>query len=130
MLDPRGLNHATAMLRSTDVPYAVSGAAAARAYRSAAVVPVAPRTTLVLHTRQPSDLIQALALRGVERAANVLVVKPFDDVLADGTRTVDGWRCAAPAQVVADLLTGPSRAGEDAEQLIRTLAMEDKGWTS
>lgn len=129
MLDPRGLDHAAAMLRSTDVPHAISGTAAARAYRSARMVPLAKRTTLVLHTCQPSDLIQALALRGVERDANVLVVKPFDDVLADGTRTVDGWRCAAPAQVVADLLTGPGRSSEEAAQLITALAVADNGWT-
>jgi hypothetical protein len=130
MLDPRGLDHATAMLRSTDIPHAISGSAAARAYLPAGMVPVAPLTTLVVHSRQPSDLIQAVGLHRVERGANVLVVQPFDDVLVAGTRTLDGLRCAAPAQVVADLLTGPGRASEEAEQLIRVLALEDNGWTS
>jgi hypothetical protein len=130
VLDPRGLDHATAMLRSTDIPHAISGSAAARAYLPAGMVPVAPLTTLALHTRQPADLIQAVGLHRVERGANVLVVRPFDDVLAAGTRTVDGLRCVAPAQVVADLLTGPGRSSEEAEQLIRVLALEDKGWIS
>jgi hypothetical protein len=60
----------------------------------------------------------------------VLVVRPFDDVLEKGTRTVAGLRCAAPAQVVADLLTGPGRSSEEAEQLIRVLALDDRGWIS
>jgi len=55
MLDPRGLDHATAMLRSTDIPHAISGSAAVRAYLPAGMVPVAPLTTLILHTRQPAD---------------------------------------------------------------------------
>jgi hypothetical protein len=133
MLDPRGLDHATAALRrlrSADVPHAITGSAAARAFLPVGMVPVTPLTTLIVHTPQPSELIQAVGLHRVERGANVLVVQPFDNVLLERTKPVNGLRCAAPAQVVADLLTGPGRSSEEADQLIRVLALTDQGWTS
>jgi hypothetical protein len=128
MLDPRGIDHALATLRSAAGNHVVTGSAAARAYLLAEMVPVAPLTMLVVHTDRPVDLIREAGLRGVERGANVLVVRPFDDVLLDRARVIDGLRCAAAAQVVADLLTGPGRSSEEAEQLIRVLATEDQGW--
>jgi hypothetical protein len=133
MLDPRGLDHATAALRrvrSAEVPHAITGSVAARAFLPLDMVPVTPLTTLVVHTPQPAELIGKLDLRRVERGANVLVVQPFDDVLLERTRGVNGLRCAAPAQVVADLLTGPGRSSEEADQLIRVFALTDQGWNS
>ncbi|HJP78747.1 MAG TPA: hypothetical protein VJ914_31020 [Pseudonocardiaceae bacterium] len=128
MLDPRGIDHALTALRSAADGHVVTGSVAARAYLPTGMVPVTPLTTLVVHTDRPVDLIRDTGLRQVERGANVLVVKPFDEVLLDRAREIDGIRCAAPAQVVADLLTGPGRSSEEAEQLIKVLATEDQGW--
>jgi hypothetical protein len=130
MLDPRGLDHATAALASGGERYAVSGSAAARAYLPSDVVAVAPFTTLVVHTDQPVDLIQAAGLKRIQRGANVLLVEPFDRVLIEDTRTIRGVRYAAPAQVVADLLTGPGRGTEEAGQLIQAMAANDPGWAA
>ncbi|HEX9337617.1 MAG TPA: hypothetical protein VF892_17110 [Pseudonocardiaceae bacterium] len=129
VLDPRGLDHAVAELRSAGTAYAVTGSLAARAYLPAGTVPVTPLGTLTVHTGQPYALIEELGLRPVDRGANVFVVQPFDEDLLRGSRDVDGLHCAAPAQVVADLLTGPGRSSEEAEQLIRVLAATDQGWT-
>lgn len=130
LLDPRGVEHAMGALDPSEPGHAVTGSAASRAYLPSDVVPVAPLTTLVIHTSQPLTLIRRAKLRSVERGANVLIVRPFDDVVLDGARLVHGVRYAAPVQVVADLLTGPGRSREEAEQLIRMFASTDQAWSA
>lgn len=128
MLDPRGPEHLVAALRSSGADHVVSGSVAARAYLPDGTVPVVPLTTLIVHTERPADLVHLARLRSADRGANVFVVRPFDEVILSGARRVDGLACAAPPQVVADLLTGPGRSSEEAEQLVRHLADLDQGW--
>ncbi|MBP2178799.1 type IV toxin-antitoxin system AbiEi family antitoxin [Amycolatopsis magusensis] len=127
-LDPRGLSHALHALESVDARVAVTGSAAARAYLPNGVTPVAPLVSLSLYAENPLGLIDRLGLRAVDRGANVLVMRPYDEVVLTKTRTVDGLAYAAPAQVTADLLTGPGRSGEEAEQLLAALESEEQGW--
>lgn len=116
--DPRGVDHALSVLKASAGDHVVTGSAAARAYLPAGAVPVVPLTTLVVHTNSDVGLIRDAGWRQVEQGANVLVVKPFDRVVLIRAQLVDGLRCAAPAQVVADLLTEPGRSSEEVEQLL------------
>lgn len=124
-LDPRGVNHALTAVSGIDARIAVTGSAAARAYLPEEVIPVSPLVSLSLYAEDPMDLMARLGLRRVERGTNVLVVQPYDEVVHEKARLVGGIRCAAPAQVVADLLTGPGRSSEEAEHLVAAL-----GWAS
>ncbi|MCI2420715.1 hypothetical protein MOQ72_25020 [Saccharopolyspora sp. K220] len=128
-VDPRGLAHALDELRTSEDQYIVTGSAAARAYLPADVLSVAPLTTLILYADQPRKLARNIGLRTTDRSANVLLVRPFDDALAKGSRVEDGIRYAAAPQVVADLLTGPGRSTEEAEQLMNLMAEKDPRWT-
>lgn len=127
-LDPRGLNHALEALSSVDARVAVTGSAAARVYLPDHVTPVSPLVSLSLYAEDPMGLIKQLALKVVERGTNVLVMQPYDDVVHAKSRLVDGIEYAPPAQVVADLLTGPGRSTEEAEQLMAALESSDLGW--
>ena len=129
-LDPRGLGHALKMLPSIDVGVVVTGSAAARAYLPKNVTPVSPLVSLSLYTNDPMSLMDLLALRRVERGMNVLVMRPYDDVVYGSARIVSGIRYATPGQVVADLMTGPGRSSEEAEQLMTVLAASEAGWVS
>ncbi|GAA0215800.1 hypothetical protein GCM10010492_12030 [Saccharothrix mutabilis subsp. mutabilis] len=129
-IDPRGIDHALGALLDVDVPAVLTGSAAARAYLPADVVPVSPLGSLSVYTADPIGLMDRLRLKRVERGANVFVIRPYDDVVEERARTVNGRRCAAPAQVVADLLTGSGRSAEEAEQLMGALAAVEEGWTS
>ncbi|WP_143060956.1 hypothetical protein [Saccharopolyspora shandongensis] len=129
-VDPRGLAHALDGLRSSEDQYVVTGSAAARTYLPADVLSVAPLTTLVLYADQPRKLARSIGLRTTSRGANVLLVRPFDDVLVKGSRIEGGIRYAAAPQVVADQLTGPGRSTEEAEQLMNLLAEKDPRWTA
>ena len=130
MLDPRGLRHTLDALRSGAGDYAATGSAAARAYLPDDLVPVTPLTTVTVHTRRITELARTIGLRPVDRGANVFVVRPFDEFVLRGVRLVNDLSCVAPAQAVADLLTGPGRSTEEADQLMRVLADDDPRWAA
>ncbi|WP_167974698.1 type IV toxin-antitoxin system AbiEi family antitoxin [Lentzea indica] len=127
-LDPRGLNHALKALSSLDTRVAVTGSAAARAYLPDGVTPVSPIVSLSLYAEDPIGLMKQLGLRTADRGTNVLVMRPYDDVVHTKARLVGGIEYVPPAQVVADLLTGPGRSTEEAEQLMAALESIEPGW--
>ena len=129
VLDPRGADHALETLKSMSGDHVVTGSAAARAYLPDSDA-AAPLTTLAVYAERDVDLIRAAGWQKVDIGANVLVVRPFDGVLIKRSHLVDGLRCAARAQVVADLLTGPRQATSEAEQLIGLLASRDPAWAT
>ena len=129
-LDPRGLNHALEGLPALGDSVTVTGSAAARAYLPEDMVPVSPLVSLSLYAENPVGVMADLGLRAVERGANVLVMRPYDEVVHTKARLVSAIRYAVPAQVVADLLTGPGRSSEEAEQLMTTLRATEPGWES
>lgn len=127
-LDPRGVRHALDAVSSAAADVVVTGSAAARAYLAEDQTPVAPLVSLSLYARDPMAVISELGLRRVERGMNVQVLRPYDDVVYTTARMVRGVRCAAPGQVIADLLTGPGRSSEEAEQLMVVLSSTNLGW--
>ena len=127
-LDPRGLSHALKALSTVGTRIAVTGSAAVRAYLPDDVTPVSPLVSLSLYAEDPIGLMGQLGLRTVDRGTNVLVMRPYDEVVYAKSRLVDGIGFAAPAQVAADLLTGPGRSSEEAEQLMAALGARDQGW--
>lgn len=128
VIDPRGLGNALEKLRESRQRYVITGSAAAHAFLPSGVVPVAPLMTLVVYAENPAVLMRAAQLRTTTRGANMLLGRPFDEVVYARSRAVDGLRYATPAQVVADLLTGPGRGPEEAEQLLAILAAGDPSW--
>lgn len=129
-LDPRGLNHALDKVAAVDDGVTVTGSAAARAYLPEDMTPVSPLVSLILYAVNPMSLMTDLGLRPVDRGANVFVMRPYDDVVHAKARFAQGIRCAPPAQVVADLMTGPGRSSEEAEQLLAALGKTEPGWAS
>jgi len=129
-LDPRGLAHALGGLSDIDTGVTATGSAAVRAYLPEGVVPVSPLVSLSLYANDPVALMTELGLSAVERGANVLVMKPYDEIVHIKARQVGGLSYAPPAQVVADLMTGPGRSSEEAEQLMGVLESTEPGWGS
>ncbi|HUQ60172.1 type IV toxin-antitoxin system AbiEi family antitoxin [Lentzea sp.] len=127
-LDPRGLSHALNALASLGTRVTVTGSAAVRAYLPDRVTPVSPLVSLSLYAEDPLELMRQLGLRPAERGANVMVMRPYDRVVHDKARRLDGVEYAPPAQVVVDLLTGPGRSTEEAVQLMAALETNESGW--
>lgn len=129
MLAPRGLDQLMTSLRGYDDEYAITAEAAARAYLPKDTAAVAPLSLLTVFVPNAVNASDALLLRPAERGANVVLVEPFDDVVFRRPTKRNRLTYAAASQVVADLLTGPGRAPEEAKALIETLAKSDEAWS-
>jgi hypothetical protein len=127
-LAPRGLDRLLDLLVEYDGRYALTGSAAARTYRPEDELSVVPLTLCVMFVPDAVTASRDLAVRRTDRGSNLLLIEPFDEVVYRGARVRDGLKYVSPSQAVADLLTGPGRSAEEAEQLLEVLAREDPAW--
>jgi len=122
-LDPRGLSALLNRLRSAPSRYAVTGSLAAND-----LAPIASPRLAAIYVDDAVEAADRLRLRPAEAGANVILAEPFDPVVYDRTRDVDGIRYAAPSQVAADLLTGPGRNPAEGEEVIRWMRENEDVW--
>lgn len=115
-LEPRGLPALADKLRSSPkLEYCLTGSMA-----GAILAPEAPARLGLVYVRDVPDAAEALSLTPAEGAANVILLEPFDDVVFESTKTVDGLKLAAPSQVAADLFGTGGRGPAEAEAILRT----------
>lgn len=129
VLAPRGLEEVLRALKRYEQEYALTSEAAARVYLPKEAAAVTPLALLTIFVPDATEAAEALSLRQVQRGANVVLVEPFDAVVFRRLKRASGLAYAAPSQVVADLLTGPSRAPEQATALLDALAKQDQAWS-
>lgn len=122
---PRGIESVLGVARETDSSnYALTGTVAAATWS-----PYAPVRSVMTYAENPSDLAEAWGLRQTDAGANVFIAEPAYSALTRGaTLREDGLSIAAPAQVAADLLTGPGRAPSEAEELISWMEANESEW--
>jgi hypothetical protein len=114
-MDPR--------LRRGKRPYAVSGA------RGAQRLLGAPLTgTVVLYVEDLDLAAERLGLRPVTERADVVLAEGYDPVVLERPVVIDGIRVAAPAQLVADLLTTPAGDPADVEALLAWMRSDEGSW--
>jgi len=121
-LEPRGPDRVLDKLRASEAPYAVTGALSARR-----VSEVAPPRLAMVFTPNPEGLAEFLGLRDAG-VANVLLARPFDDVVFDRVSEEDEVRYAALSQTAVDLLSGPGRDPAEGEALIAWMAENEGNW--
>lgn len=124
-LQPRGLPALAERLRETDLQYAVTGSLAANA-----IAPFAPARLAMLYVSNVRAAVDELDLRETESGANVMVLRPFDDVVLARTIERDGLVLANPSQLAVDLLTGPGRAPAEGEELLAWMEENTDAWRS
>jgi hypothetical protein len=122
-IDPRGLKHLWELLRATDLPYAITGSAAA-----APLAPIAPTRLATLYVEHPEQAAASLGLTATTAGANVLLLQPQTTSIVSQTQTRDGLRFAPLPVVVADLLTGQGRAPAEAEALMDWMDAHEEVW--
>lgn len=124
-LAPRGIESVVKRAIDDDTEgYAVTGSAAASTWSE-----YAPTRALMLYADRPNEVAARWGLRTVDSGANVLVASPAFPALTRGASVRgDGLRIAAPAQVAADLLTGPGRAPAEGEELIGWMQANEELW--
>jgi hypothetical protein len=91
---------------------------------------VAPARLAVLFVHYIEDAAERLALRPTEVGANIILAEPFDPVVYERYRELDGINYVAPSQNAADLLTSPGRGSNEAEELMEWMARNEGAWRS
>jgi hypothetical protein len=124
---PRGLEGLLARAASTDASaYVVTGTIAAAEW-----APYAPARSAMIYTPDAPAVAAEWGLRPTEAGANVMLAEPDSDVPFIRTRTnTAGVQLAAPSQVVVDLMTGPGRSPQEAEELLEWMVMNEPSWRS
>ena len=122
-LEPRGLDTLLKKLAAAGLRHAVTGSLAA-----ARIAPIAPSRLAVIYVDDIEVAATSLKLRRTESGANVLLVRPFDDVIYDRADSCEGVVYAALTQVVADLLTSPGRGPAEGEELLRWMEGNEDVW--
>jgi hypothetical protein len=114
-MDPR--------LRRRKRPYAVSGARGAERLLG---TPLAG--TAVLYVEDLDLAAERLGLHPVDEDADVVLAEGYDTVVFDRPIVVDGICVAAPAQLVADLLTTPTGHPDGADALLTWMRSHEATW--
>jgi hypothetical protein len=124
-LEPRGMERILDNLQGLTGKrrYALTGALSGN--RVSQVAP--PRLATIL-TPEPERLYEDLQLREATGAPNVLLARPFDDVLLARSERVDGISYAAFSQTAVDLLTSPGRGPVEAEALLSWMVANEGAW--
>jgi hypothetical protein len=123
VLEPRGIDRLLERLRKYDGSYAITGSLSA-----GRVEEVAPSRVATIFASEPERLAQALDLRDGEGAANVLLARPFDDVVFEREQVERDLTYAALSQTAVDLLGGPGRDPAAGEALIGWMRANEGDW--
>ena len=91
---------------------------------------MAPSRLAVMFVDDIDYVAERLALRPTEAGANVILAEPFDLVVYERARELDGITYAALSQNAADLLTSPGRGPREAEELMEWMARNAGNWRS
>ena len=90
---------------------------------------VAPHIAVV-YTDDAERLAKDLRLLPTRTNANVITATPYDPIVYERTRMVDGIEHASLAQVLIDCFTGNARMPSEADALIEWMRRNESAWRS
>lgn len=120
-LAPGGAAAAAAALAGTGI--VVTGSFAAVRW-----APAAAPTLLVAYASDLQQTADSLGLLPADEGANVILLRPFDEVALARTVVDDDVTYAAPSQVAADCLRGPGRMPAEGEALLAWMTDDEDRW--
>ncbi|ADB50014.1 hypothetical protein Cwoe_1586 [Conexibacter woesei DSM 14684] len=93
------------------------------------LAPVAAPAQLFVYCDDPEAVAGALNLLPAPQAPDVVLLRPFDDVVWTGLRRrTDAVAPVAPSQIVADCLTGTGRMPAEGEAVLEWMMRDDTSW--
>lgn len=122
-LAPRGLAGVVHQLRTSSLRYAITGSWAARE-----LAPIAPARLALVYVEDPLAAASTLELRESEVGTNIMLLEPYSDVVFERAQERDGLVFTHPSQLAVDLLTGPGRAPQEGEALLRWMHENEHAW--
>jgi hypothetical protein len=122
-LDPRDLSRLPGRFEKITLRYAITGSFAA-----VFATQVAPTRLLMAYVDDPATVADSLSLRPTSVGANVILLRPFDPVVYERSLRRDDVTYVAMSQLAADLLTGPGRMAEEAEEILAWMRQNESRW--
>ncbi len=129
-------NHAVSALSIRGIPALAeqlsaigSGYAATGAFGASKFTEIAPTRLVSLYVADAQKFAERLGLRTVDSGSNVWLIEPASEVVFERVIRRDNIVCANPAQLAADLLTGPGRDPSIGEELLSWMENNDD-WRS
>jgi hypothetical protein len=126
-IDPRGVDHLLDTLsKSLWFPFAMTGSVAAQEW-----APYAPAKAAFVYVSSTQEAAAQWGLKANVAAPNVILCEPVTIGNVPFVNTVisqAGYPLAAPAQVAADLLSGPGREPAEGESLIDWMKTNEESW--
>ncbi len=90
--------------------------------------PVAAPAQLVVYVDDAETTAAILNLLPADVGADVVLLRPYDVVVADRSELVDGFRVVAPSQLALDCLAGNGRMPAEGEALLEWMAADVERW--
>ena len=103
--------------------YALTGS-----FSSIETVVVTAPTVAVVYTDDPARLAKDYRLRPTRTGGNVITAVPYDPIVYERTRTIDGIEHASITQVLIDCLTGMQRMPSEGEALLKWMKQNEQRW--
>ncbi|MEX0985535.1 MAG: hypothetical protein WD096_10895 [Actinomycetota bacterium] len=97
-------------------------------FAAARLAPVAAPTLLVIYTMSPRDLAQELDLLPAETGADVVLVRPDNEVVFARAVQDGGLVWAAPSQVAMDCLAGSGRMPAEGDAVVDWMRETESTW--
>jgi hypothetical protein len=123
-LSIRGIPALADQLSAIGSGYAATGALGASKFTE-----IAPTRLVSLYVPDAREFAERLDLRMVDSGSNVWLIEPASDVVFERAIRRHNIVCANPAQLAADLLTGPGRDPSIGEELLSWMENNDD-WRS
>ncbi len=92
------------------------------------LAPVAAPALLAMYCNDPEGLAMFLDVLPTDEGSNVVLLRPYDQVVWERTSTEDGICFAAPAQVAVDCLTGNGRMPAEGDALVAWMTGNESSW--
>lgn len=103
--------------------YALTGS-----FSSIETVVVASPAIAVVYTDDPERLAKDYRLRPTRTGGNVMTAVPYDPIVYERTRTLNGIEHASIAQVAIDCLAGVQRMPSEGESLLKWMRENESKW--
>jgi hypothetical protein len=104
--------------------YAISGTLAAEEWAA-----YAPARLAMMYVADTETAAVLWGLRPADAGANVILAEPeFDVVFERSITNKEELVVAAPSQVAVDLMTGPGRSPNEAEELLEWMKRNEQSW--
>jgi len=97
-------------------------------FAAARVVSVTAPEIAVVYADDPERVADTLRLRQVRNGGNVVIARPYDQIVFKRTTTTGNITYVSPVQAAIDCLTGPGRMPAQGEALIKWMTDKPSRW--